>query len=94
MATCVIQYDDIISARAQAIDVSGIRRVFELGATLDNPINFSIGQPDFPVPEPLKEAAIEAIRADRNAYTLTQGVQALRDAITVRLREDLSWQTP
>ena len=94
MATCVIQYDDIISARAQAIDVSGIRRVFELGATLANPINFSIGQPDFPVPEPLKEAAINAIRADRNGYTLTQGVQALRDAITARLQEDLGWQTP
>ena len=40
----MIQYDDIISARAQAIDVSGIRRVFELGATLADPINFSIGQ--------------------------------------------------
>ena len=94
MATCVIQYDDIISARAQAIDVSGIRRVFELGATLDNPINFSIGQPDFPVPEPLKEAAINAIRADRDGYTLTQGAQALRDAITARLQEDLRWQAP
>ena len=94
MATCVIQYDDIISARALAIDVSGIRRVFELGATLANPINFSIGQPDFAVPEPLKEAAINAIRADLNAYTLTQGVLALRDAITVRLQEDLNWQAP
>ena len=94
MATCVIQYDDIISTRAQAIDVSGIRRVFELGATLANPINFSIGQPDFPVPDPLKEAAINAIRADRNGYTLTQGVQELRDAITARLRQDLDWQAP
>ncbi len=94
VATCVIQYDDIISARAQAIDVSGIRRVFELGATLDNPINFSIGQPDFPVPEPLKEAAINAIRADRNGYTLTQGAQELRDAITARLQDDLSWPAP
>ena len=94
MATCAIQYEDLISARSQAIDVSGIRRVFELGATLADPINFSIGQPDFPVPQPLKEAAINAIGADRNGYTLTQGIPELRDAITARLQEDVGWQVP
>ena len=48
--------DDLISQRARAIDVSGIRRVFELGATLSDPINLSIGQPDFPVPDTIKQA--------------------------------------
>ena len=59
--TTAIDYEAMISARARAIDVSGIRRVFELGAKLKNPINFSIGQPDFAVPEPIKQAAIAAI---------------------------------
>ena len=35
-----------------------------LGATLDDPINLSIGQPDFPVPDALKDAAIAAIREE------------------------------
>ena len=72
-----MEIQDLLSERTLAIDVSGIRRVFELGAKLKDPINLSIGQPDFPVPAALKEAAIEAIRADRNGYTLTQGAPEL-----------------
>jgi aspartate aminotransferase/aminotransferase len=56
------------------VDASGIRRVFDLAAKLKDPINLSIGQPDFDVPEPAKLAAIEAIRAGQNRYTLTQGI--------------------
>src|SRR5688572_17194475 len=58
--------EPLISRRSRGVDASGIRRVFELGAKLKDPYNFSIGQPDFPVPEPIKQAAIDAIRADRN----------------------------
>ena len=46
-----------LSARTQALDFSGIRKAFERGAQLKDPINLSIGQPDFPVPEALKKAA-------------------------------------
>ena len=38
---------DQLADRTQQIDASGIRRVFALAAELDNPVNFSIGQPDF-----------------------------------------------
>ncbi|MHC5005282.1 MAG: pyridoxal phosphate-dependent aminotransferase [Planctomycetota bacterium] len=89
-----IDVDALISDRCRAIDVSGIRRVFELGAKLADPINLSIGQPDFAVPEPIKSAAIDAIRADRNGYTLTQGSDELLGAITRRLREDVGWDAP
>jgi len=82
----------LVSARARSIDASGIRKVFELGASMANPINLSIGQPDFPVPEPMKQAAIDAIRADRNGYTVTQGVPPLHDAIWAKLADDVGWQ--
>jgi aspartate/methionine/tyrosine aminotransferase len=85
---------EFISARARALDVSGIRRVFELGARLKDPVNFSIGQPDFPVPAAIKEAAIRAIRADRNGYTLTQGIPELVQSISRRLAEDVGWVAP
>jgi aminotransferase len=81
----------LISDRARRVRVSGIRRIFELGARLEDPINLSIGQPDFPVPEPIKRAAIEAIEQDRNGYTLTQGVPALRERIERHLSADLGW---
>lgn len=82
----------LICDRARAIDASGIRRVFELGASLANPVNLSIGQPDFPVPEAIKRAAIEAIEADRNGYSVTQGVTPLNERIARHLALDLGWE--
>jgi len=75
-----------ISARATGVDASGIRKVFDLAAKMKDPINLSIGLPDFDVPPPAKQAAIEAIQAGQNRYTQTQGIAPLRE----RLRRDLS----
>src|SRR5258708_31244067 len=77
---------DYISARAHGVDASGIRKVFDLAAKMKDPINLSIGLPDFDVPEPVKDAAIEAIRRGDNRYTPTQGIAPLRE----RLRKELS----
>src|SRR2546428_11181039 len=77
---------DYISRRAHAVDASGIRKVFDLAAKMKDPINLSIGLPDFDVPEIAKQAAIDAIRAGHNRYTQTQGIEPLR----LRLRDDLS----
>jgi aspartate aminotransferase len=74
----------LISDRARAVDASGIRKVFDLAAKLKDPINLSIGLPDFDVPEPAKEEAIAAIRRGDNRYTQTQGIAPLRE----RLRAD------
>lgn len=93
-APSALSVDSLISERALAIDASGIRRVFDLGAKLANPINLSIGQPDFPVPDLMKEAAIAAIRADRNGYTVTQGVPELQHAIWNHLNSTLGWSGP
>ena len=87
----MIDFAAMISDRSRDTDMSGIRRVFELGARLEDPINFSIGQPDFHVAQPLKEAAIEAIRADHNGYTLTQGAPNLREVVSAYLAKDVSW---
>ncbi len=69
-----------------AVDASGIRKVFDLAAKMKDPINLSIGQPDFDVPEIAKIAAKAAIAAGNNRYTPTQGIAPLRE----RLRKDLS----
>src|SRR5688572_29792344 len=90
----VIDFDAFVSERARLVDTSGIRRVFELGAKLKNPINLSIGQPDFAVPDPIKQATIRAIESDRNGYTLTQGVPELLGAISRHLESDVGWRVP
>ena len=72
---------DLIADRMGMIDSSGIRKVFDLGKTLKNPINLSIGQPDFDVPEPVKASAMHAIETGHNKYTVTQGIPELRSAV-------------
>lgn len=74
-----------ISKRSQAFDSSGIRKVFDLAAKLKNPVNLSIGQPDFDVPEPVKAACIEAIQQGKNAYTPSQGIAALRSKLKAHI---------
>lgn len=64
------------------LDTSEIRRVFDLAVKIENPINLSIGQPDFPVPEAVKEAFIKAIRDNHSGYTPTMGLLSLREAIS------------
>ena len=71
----------LIASRAKRVDASGIRRVFELAANMKNPINLSIGQPDFDVPQPVKQAACDAIQQGYNAYTPTNGTIALREQL-------------
>lgn len=75
-----------IAHRMDKLDASGIRKVFDLAATMKDPINLSIGQPDFDVPQPVKQAAIDAILAGQNSYTQTQGAAPLREAIQNELR--------
>ena len=79
-----------IAERMKQIEVSGIRKVFDLAAHMKDPVNLSIGQPHFPVPKPIKEAAKAAIDADKNAYTVTQGIPELRAKLLAEVRK----QTP
>ena len=84
--------EQFVAEHVKPIGSSGIRRVFDLGATLKDPINLSIGQPDFPVPEAVKDAMVEAIRTDHNGYTVTRGIAPLRDRIARQLKEEFSWE--
>lgn len=73
-----------LSLRSQAVQSSGIRRVFDLGATLKNPINLSIGQPAFDAFPELKEGAAKAIQEGKNGYTQTQGIAPLIQSLNAR----------
>jgi len=80
-----------IADRMRLLDASGIRKVFDLAAKMTDPINLSIGQPDFDVPPAIKDAAIEAIRAGQNKYTQTEGTFKLRSLLEQRCRAEFGW---
>jgi aspartate aminotransferase/aminotransferase len=79
--------DRWIADRMRHIEASGIRKVFELGRSLKDPVNLSIGQPDFDVPDPIKAAAHAAIDRGFNGYTITQGIPELGGKIEAAVRQ-------
>lgn len=87
----MLDIQELITERAHGIDASGIRKIFELAASVKDPVNLSIGQPDFDVPPAIKQAAIDAIMAGRNGYTVTQGIADLHAKIGQRLKSEIGW---
>ncbi len=77
--------DRWIADRMHRIEASGVRKIFELARSLKDPVNLSIGQPEFDVPEPIKAAAHAAIERGDNGYTVTQGIPELRDKIRAHI---------
>ncbi|MBC8871913.1 MAG: pyridoxal phosphate-dependent aminotransferase [Planctomycetes bacterium] len=74
-----------IAERTKAFDSSGIRKAFDLASQLENPINLSIGQPDFDVPEQIRDACVEAVQSRKNGYALTQGMPVLREKLQAQI---------
>ncbi|MBN2020271.1 MAG: aminotransferase class I/II-fold pyridoxal phosphate-dependent enzyme [Sedimentisphaerales bacterium] len=83
-----------LADRMKYIDSSGIRRVFALAATMKNPVDFSIGQPDFDVPQEIKRQAIEAIEQGFNRYSQTAGIDELIGKVAGGVRTECGWQKP
>ena len=77
-----------IADRMAHFDSSGIRKVFDLASAMTNPINLSIGQPDFPVPDGVQEAAFRAIREGKNGYSPTQGIAPLLEKLQSRINAE------
>ena len=73
--------DNWIADRTKQFDSSGIRRMFDLAAKLKDPVNLSIGQPNFDVPPAVKQSMVKAVEDGQNGYALTQGIAPLRERL-------------
>ena len=73
------------SQRALAIPPSGIRKFFDIAATMDDVISLGIGEPDFDTPAPIVQAGIEALQRGETHYTSNSGILELREAISDHL---------
>jgi aminotransferase len=72
--------EHLINQRVKNIEISGIRKFFNMVAHEDDLISFTIGQPDFPTPEHVKMAGIAAIEQNFTSYTHNAGTIELREA--------------
>ncbi len=81
-----------LAEKVTTIGSSGIRRIFDLAAKMTDPIDMSMGQPDFDTPDPIKQAAISAIEEGHNSYTVTHGLPELREKIGAQLKADYDWE--
>jgi aminotransferase len=74
-----------ISQRVAAVPPSGIRRFFDIAATMEDVISLGIGEPDFTTPEPILRAGIEALQRGETHYSSNSGLMELRRAIAEHL---------
>ncbi|GIO22372.1 aminotransferase A [Oceanobacillus sp. J11TS1] len=71
----------LINDNVKNIEISGIRKFFNLVSDEKNVVSLTIGQPDFHTPNNVKKAGIGAIQNNYTTYTPNQGIFELRDAI-------------
>ncbi len=74
-----------LSERVLAVPPSGIRRFFDIAATMEDVISLGVGEPDFATPSQVIEAGIASLRAERTHYTSNYGTLELREAIAAHL---------
>ena len=76
-----------ISNRVQQIPPSGIRRFFDIAASMDNVISLGIGEPDFVTPKVILDAGIASLNSGHTHYTSNTGTMALRNGISKHLQQ-------
>ena len=74
-----------LSRRVQIVPPSGLRRFFDIAATMQDVISLSIGEPDFVTPEKIQRAGIESIQRGETKYTSNSGTVELRRALSDHL---------
>src|ERR1700741_3688367 len=74
-----------LAERVRAVAPSGIRRLVDIAATMDDVISLGVGEPDFDTPRVVVEAGVESLREGRTHYTSNFGTLELRRALSAHL---------
>lgn len=84
---------DLISKRVKDIPPSGIRRFFDIIASMDGVISLGVGEPDFVTPWHIREAGIYSIEKGYTSYTSNYGLLELREEIAryLKIRHNLDY---
>lgn len=74
-------YDKLISKKCIKLKPSGIRKFFDIAATMDNVISLGVGEPDFHTPWTVRQTAISTLEKGKTVYTANSGLMELRKTI-------------
>lgn len=78
----MLQYDTLLSDQVKRMKPSGIRKFFDLAATMEGVISLGVGEPDFQTPWAVRQAAIDSLERRRMIYTANSGMAELRQEIS------------
>lgn len=74
-------YEKLLSDTVREVKFSGIRKFFDIAATVENVISLSVGEPDFKTPWAIRKEAIKTLEKGKTAYTANSGLIGLRRAL-------------
>ena len=77
----MMDYEQILNKRVREIPPSGIRKFFDIAATMEDAISLGVGEPDFATPWTIREAGIYSLEQGKTFYTANSGLAELRQEI-------------
>lgn len=77
----MLNYDTLLSDQVKKMKPSGIRKFFDLAATMEGVISLGVGEPDFQTPWTVRKAAVDSLERKRMVYTANSGMMDLRQEI-------------
>jgi aminotransferase len=78
---------NFVSRKVAQTPPSGIRKFFDIAATMENVISLGIGEPDFVTPAPILQAGIDSLNRGETQYTSNSGTVELRQALSRHLNK-------
>lgn len=77
---------EYLSQRVAGLPPSGIRKFFDIVASMPDVISLGIGEPDFVTPQPILQAGVRSLEAGHTQYTSNSGTLELREAVAAHLQ--------
>ena len=78
----MIDYSRVLNSRVKEIKPSGIRKFFDIAATMEDVISLGVGEPDFQTPWAIRKAGITSLERGKTKYTSNRGLNMLREEIS------------
>jgi aminotransferase len=76
---------EVLAERIRSVPPSGIRKFFDVIATMDDVISLGVGEPDFVTPPKITQAGMRSLERGETSYTSNAGVRELREELSKHL---------
>ncbi len=86
----MMDYSKVINPTVAEIKPSGIRKFFDIAATMDGVISLGVGEPDFRTPWQIRKAGINSLEKGKTKYTSNWGIAQLRSAVSEYVKRKYS----